>query len=512
MTSTTVTLEVPLNRVEGDLEVRVELEEGRVVDAWSSGTMFRGIENLLVGRPALDSLVITPRVCGICSTAHLTTATRALEEVADATPPADAVRLRNLTLATEFVQSDMRQAFLMYCADLTNPAYSDRPWFDEANRRYRPLAGDVAVEVMRATRRVIEVIAILGGQWPHSSFMVPGGVVTLPGEDDILRCRHTVRQFRRWYEQRVVGCPVERFLAIRDAAGLEDWLEESPHHRESEVGFFLRVARDLGLDRVGRGHGSFLSFGLPAVDSANRGRHGEASPLIPRGFARGTRVEPFHPERITEDVSHAWYEDDGSPHHPFSGSTRPYATGGEDERYSWAKAPRYDGVPAETGPLAERVVARDSLFIDLVEAEGPNALVRELARIARPALVLPEMEAWLDAMRSGDGYYRPVGEIPDGRGFGWTEASRGALGHWVTVSDGKIKAYQIVPPTSWNGSPRDAAGVRGPWEEALVGTEVADPDNPVELGHVVRSFDPCLVCTVHAVRRARPSKQGRHGR
>ena len=147
------------------------------------------------------------------------------------------------------------------------------------------------------------------------------------------------------------------------------------------------------------------------------------------------------------------------------------------------------------------MVDGDPLFGDLVRRDGVNLVTRQLARLTRPATLLPVMEAWLEEMivRHDEAYYEPVASIPDGRGFGLLEAARGALGHWVEIRDGKIARYQIVTPTAWNGSPRDHEGVRGPWEEALIGTPVANVDNPVEAGHVVRSFDPCLVCTVHVV-------------
>jgi Ni,Fe-hydrogenase I large subunit len=149
------------------------------------------------------------------------------------------------------------------------------------------------------------------------------------------------------------------------------------------------------------------------------------------------------------------------------------------------------------------VIAGDPLFTDLIGRGGPSALVRELARLARPARLLPAMETWLEEVGEEGAFYRTPGEIPDGQGFGLVQATRGALGHWVRIAEGVIEHYQIITPTAWNASPRDVQGVRGPIEEALIGTPVRDAENPVELGQVVRSFDPCLVCTVHAVRRGR---------
>ena len=167
--------------------------------------------------------------------------------------------------------------------------------------------------------------------------------------------------------------------------------------------------------------------------------------------------------------------------------------------YSLAKAPRYGGRPMETGPLAERLVEGHPLYRDLVAVHGTTALVRQLARITRPAELVVAMERWLGATSETDSFYSPPGPIPDGDGVGHVAATRGLLGHWVSIRNGAIDRYQIITPTGWNASPRDDAGIRGPMEDALIGTTVRDPEHPVELGHVVRSFDPCLVCTVHTL-------------
>ncbi|CUW39305.1 Uptake hydrogenase large subunit [Magnetospirillum sp. XM-1] len=505
-------LDIPVNRVEGDLELRLEVADGVVVDARSTGTMFRGFERLLVGRGALDGLVVTPRICGICSTTHLMAAAKALDDVSGALVPDNGVRLRNLALMVEHVQSDVRHGILMFLADFANPAYAGHALYDEAVRRYAPLAGETVVEAVRETKRIIEMIAMIGGQWPHSSFMVPGGLAYGPQVTEMLQCRHVLDAYRAWYERRILGCSVERWQAVDSLAALDAWLDESPAHRDSDVGFLLRFGRAIGIDRLGAGHGTFLSAGsldLPA-ETAARGRDGM---LIPSGFARGIAVEPFDQSVISEHVAASWYAGDGGGLHPSEGETEPYASGEEGRRYSWVKAARYRGGPAETGPLAERVVAGDPLFADLMTRQGPNALARELARLTRPATLLPTMGVWLDeVIATGvcDVYANP-GPIADGEGSGMIQAARGALGHWVAIRNGRIERYQIITPTGWNGSPRDSGGVRGPWEEALIGTPVADADNPVEVGHVIRSFDPCLVCSVHTVRKGRTIGRARLG-
>jgi len=499
-----VTLNVPLNRVEGDLELRVEVEDGRVVDAWSSGIMYRGFEQILVGRAALDGLVIMPRDRGISGTSLLTSTSRALDMIADVTPPPNAVRVRNVSLMAEHLQSDMRQTFLMFTADFANSAYKACPFFEEAVRRYEPFKGETVLEVIKSTKHILEIIAIIGGQWPHSSYMVPGGIVAVPGQADLLQCRLLLKDFRTWYEHRILGCTLERWAEVRSAHDLEKWIEEHDAHRNSDLGFFLRCAREIGLETLGRGYGNYLSYGsldLPedtVIKSLNM-RQPESATYLPAGFAQGMQVDPFDQEKVAEHVRYSWFSDYDGGKHPFEGETRPYASGHESDKYSWAKAPRYDGLPAETGPLAEMIIAGNPLFLDLIRENGPSVLTRQLARLVKTAALIPAMETWLMETTGEGDFYRSPGEITEGVGFGLTEGARGALGHWVRIEDGMIQHYQIITPTSWNASPRDSSEIRGPWEEALIGTPVEDLENPIELGHIVRSFDACLVCTVHAI-------------
>jgi hydrogenase large subunit len=499
-----LTLNLPFNRVEGDLEVKVELQDGVVTEAWCSGTMFRGFERLLAGRAALDGLVLTPRICGICSSAHQTAAARALDAIAGAEVPADGSRVRHCVLMIETIQSDIRHGCLMFGADFANPHYRGHSLYQPAVARYQPFAGERVRQTVRETKRLLEALQLLAGQWPHSSFMVPGGVTCQPGAGDLQHCRVLVAGFRRWYEATVLGCTVEQWLDVRRAADLERWLEQAEAHRESDVGFLLRFGREAGLATIGAGHGNFLSYGAFDLPDGTRVRGPRRDGfLVPAGFARGTRVEAFEQSKIAEHTACSWFADDVPARHPSQGRTEPYASGHEGRRYSWAKAPRYDGLPAETGPLAEAVIAGHPLFADLVDQQGPSALVRELARLTRPAELLPALDSWLREIAADGDCYQDPGPIEAGQGCGLTQAARGALGHWVGLADSAIAHYQVITPTAWHASPRDEQGLRGCTEQALLGTPVADPDNPVELGHVVRSFDHCLVCTVHMVRRGR---------
>ncbi len=494
---------VPMNRVEGDLKIRLDLEEGVVVDARSAGTMYRGFENILKGRGPLDGLVITPRVCGICSTSHLKAAAKALDGVYQARVPDNARRIRNAALMVEILQNDIRHSLMLFMADFTNPRFKGHSLFEEAVRRYTPLKGESVIAGIRETRRILEIVAILGGQWPHSSFMVPGGVVSIPSPNDVNQCRYLLNDFRKYFERRILGCRLERWAEVTGPSELDRWLGESEAHRESDLGFFIRYAREGGLHKIGRGTGCFLSFGafeLPSETAVAPLLQGDRR-FLPAGFHDGTHRREFRQDRITEAVDHSWFTGYSGGVHPYEGMTKPYASGSEGKRYSWAKAPRYEGMAAETGPLAQMIVGDHPLITRLVAENRPNVFVRQLARLIRPAVLIPALRQWLEEIGGDRGkFFEEYGVTDFGNGHGLTEAPRGALGHWVRIDGGKIDNYQIITPTSWNASPRDETGAPGPMESALMGARVRDAGNPVEAGIILRSFDPCLVCTVHAVR------------
>src|SRR5574343_388475 len=200
-----VTVDIDLNRVEGDLEFQVDLEDGIVVDARCIGTLYRGFEQIMIGRAPRDSLVITPRVCGICGTAHLYAATLALEQIAGIAPPAHAVHVRNLCLTAETLQSDLRQAFLFFPPDFCNALYADHPLAGELNAAFAPLKGSIVKSCLRATRELIGMVAVFGGQWPHSTYMLPGGISQPANARRIMDSRNILSAVRQWFEQSVIA-------------------------------------------------------------------------------------------------------------------------------------------------------------------------------------------------------------------------------------------------------------------------------------------------------------------
>jgi uptake hydrogenase large subunit len=489
-----VELNLSLNRVEGDLEIAVTLEDGVVAEARTMGTMYRGFEQILIGRAPRDALVITPRVCGICGTAHLYSSALALEHAWGVFPPPNATRIRNLCLIAEGVQNDLRQTFLFFAPDFCNPRYAGEPWFGEMMAAFEPFRGAIYLETLAMTRRVVEIVAHFGGQWPHSSYMAPGGV-TLPADlRRIAACRAVLDEAQRWYEQRVIGASLDRWLALGRAEDYLAWLEE-PAHAVSALGQLTRCARALGLHRSAVGTGHMLSFGAWRDPDS-------AAPLLPSGFYDGETgaVAPLDQALINEHVRHSWFRHYDGGRHPWNGETIPNFQPGTD-RYSWAKAPRYGEKVVQTGPLAELLIGGDGLIASLHATEEGGAWLRQFARVRRVAHELLYARRMLDQLAEnleGEHFVAPAdGNEKDGEGCGLIMAARGALGHWIKIKDGVIERYQIITPTAWNASPRDSAGQPGHWEQSLVGIEVKDPEDPIEIGHIIRSHDPCLVCTVH---------------
>jgi hydrogenase large subunit len=492
-----------LNRVEGDLELKVAVEGQRIVDARAIGRMYRGFEQILIGRHSRDGLVITPRICGICGTAHLYAAVTALETAWQCPVAPNGTRVRNLCLMTEEAQSDSRHTFLMFAIDLCNAKYRHHPLYPLIQEAFAPFSGRIYGETIRHTKQLLEIVAIFGGQWPHSSYMIPGGVTTVSNRKELIRVQTILDSYLRWYESSILGCGSERWLALRSKSDFEAWLDEQEAHRQSAAGLFLRFGREVGLAGLGRGGERLLSYGAYFDPEAWHPPFGERSCLRRPGFINGTTSPwaEFSAERIAEHIEYSWFARESGSGHPQGNRTIP-AYDPNSKRYSWAKAPRYDGQVVEVGPLAELVVAGDPFITSLWREEGATVWLRELARLHRPVLTLAAMGETVRALlttATDDPYYLAPEPVATCSGSGLVQAARGGLGHWLSLVDGRIAGYQIISPTTWNASPRDNTGRPGHWEQTLIGTEIEDLENPIELEHIIRCHDACLVCCVHFV-------------
>lgn len=508
----------PLGRVEGDLDLRVTLRDGVVTDAWTEASMFRGFEIILRGKDPQAGLIVTPRICGICGGSHLYKSVYALDTAWKTHVPRNATLVRNIAQACETLLSIPRWFYALFAVDLTNKKYAHLPEYDEVVRRFAPFVGTSFEPGVTLSAKPVEVYAIFGGQWPHSSFMIPGGVMCAPTLSDVTRSISILEHWKReWLEKQWLGCSIERWMEIRSWNDMLAWAEENESQRNSDCGLFIRFAQRAGLDRIGQGCGAFLATGTyfqpelyehPTVDGRN-------DALINRsGIYDGSGFHDFDHLNVREDTAHSFYRGDKSLH-PWQGETDPIdpLEGHKQGKYSWAKSPRYDvpgkgSLPLEAGPLSRQVIAGrpgaaghqdyDPFILDAVQTVGPSVLVRVMARMHEAPKYWKLARTWLDQLDLHDRFYTKPVEHESGRGFGATEAARGSLSDWIVLSDGKIENYQVITPTAWNIGPRDRLGRHGPMEQAFIGAEVVDPRDPIEMGHVARSFDSCLVCTVHA--------------
>lgn len=547
----------PVTRIEGHLRIEAQVEDGVVKDAWSSSTMFRGVELILKGRDPRDAWAFTQRICGVCTTVHAITSIRAVENAIGAKPPPNARLLRNLIMASQMVQDHVIHFYHLHALDWVDvvsalsadpkktaelaqsisdwpmssatyfagvkqklKAFVDRgqlgpfanAYWGHTAYKLPPEANLMAVahylEALDLQREIIKVHAILGGKNPHLQSFLVGGMATPvdPNEQASINIG-TVAEIRSLSAKAldfVKRVYIPDVLAV--ASFYKDWAG------------------------IGAGVGNFLVYGeYPEDDGPNPKLYFPSGVIWNKDLGK---VEEFDPAKITEFVTHSWYRypDDQQGLHPSKGHTEPTYTGPKppyehldtDQKYSWLKSPRYAGEPMEVGPLARMLVAygrghpRVKELVGFVLGKlgvGPEALFSTLGRIAAraiEALVLAEKQTdWLDALAAnmGRGELRihdsdrwdPSTWPKVAEGAGFHEAPRGALGHWVRIEDGAIANYQCVVPSTWNAGPRDANGKAGPYEAALLGTPIADPNKPVEILRTVHSFDPCMACGVHVV-------------
>ncbi|WP_425071418.1 nickel-dependent hydrogenase large subunit [Sagittula sp. S175] len=466
----------PFNRVEGDLEIRLDVSEGRVAAAYANSPLFRGFERMMVGKAPVDALTITPRICGICSISQSAAAALALSDMAGGGMAPEGLRVASLLHAVENIADHVTHFYLFFMPDFARVGYAGQPWHGRAVQRFLAGSGSGARAAVAARAELFHIVGMLGGKWPHTLAIQPGGVTRAPSLRDKVRIGASLKAFRRFLETEVFGAPVEAFAGLSSVTDLERW-------DTGDAGFFLQVAAGLDLAALGKGPGRYMSFGAYPEPEGR---------VFASGLWSDGAVAPVEMGSIVEDLSHAWML--GEAAHPAQGDTRPDAEMRESA-YSWCKAPRLAGETVEVGALARQVVDGHPLALALAGEGGVRARVAgRLLEIARTQIALERM---LAAIKPEAAFMAEV-TLRDGEGVGLVEAARGSLGHWLTVERGKIARYQIIAPTTWNFSPRDAGGVAGPVEAALVGCPVGEgEDTPLSVQHVVRSFDPCMVCTVH---------------
>jgi uptake hydrogenase large subunit len=477
----------PFNRAEGCLEIKLDIEEGVINDAYVVSPMFRGFEQILHGKDPRDALVYAPRICGICSVSQSVAAARALAAIQGISPPPNGLYSQNLLLATENVIDHLTHFYLFFMPDFARPAYAGQSWFEKVEKRFKAIKGDATRQILPARAAFLHIMGIMAGKWPHSLAVQPGGSTKALEIHDKFRIHALLADFRRFLETVVFDDSLENIAALSSVNELDNWASlHAP--QDSDLSVFIEISRTLNLENLGRcRQEQFLSYGAYKFDD---------KVLFSTGIFKNSRQENFSPEQIAEDVSHSWMNRTNGSKHPFDGITIPDY--GAENGYSWSKAPRLDGDVFELGALARQCVDGHPLVVDLVKQNGANVFSRVIARLLEIALIVPHMEQWVLQLQPGEPFCITEKLPEEGSGAGLVEAARGSLGHWIKVRNKRILNYQIIAPTSWNFSPRDEAGIPGALEQALVGTPVDEAeDEPASVQHIVRSFDPCMYCTVH---------------
>lgn len=457
----------PLNQQNGIARVEAELEGHRVVEARIGVPNFRGFELILIGRDPADAPFFTQRICGICSSAHGVAAALAVEQAFGAEVPLNGLLLRNLIFGADLLQNHVRHFYLLALPHFGIPLPERPPWTPrhKLKTRFSPAENARLLknyeEAFRSGQKAHALLVVFGARAPHQQAMLAGGVATPPTADRLTQARALLSDVRRFVAEALV--PDTELVA-----------ERLPEYYS-----------------LGRGRVNLLSYGM----FPHPGKPGERH--YPAGAVLDGQREEVDVSAITEDVTHAWFRDPrGRPRHPAQGLTNP--ADDLSSGYTFAKAPRYKGQPMQGGPLARAWLRGDW-------RRGTGVLDRVLTRSYEARQVGTWMEEWLSEVRPGEPAFAPPQAVRFASGVGLHDSMRGPLGHWVRIRGGRIVHYQVVTPSAWNLSPHDGENHRGPAEEALVGTEVADPATPVELLHIVHSFDPCSMCAVQLLQAATPA-------
>ena len=460
----------PVTRIEGHLKIEAEVENGRVIDAKSSGTLFRGLELILRGRDPRDACHITQRICGVCPIAHGMASMFCLDDAFGVVPPTNGRIIRNLIQGANYLQSHILHFYHLAALDyVLGP--DTAPFIPRYKGDYRlpQSTNEKAVEhylqALTIRKKAQEMLAVFGAKMPHVTTFTAGGVTETVTSEKIARFKQYLPEITSFIDH----VYVPDVLAVANAYA-DEWFS------------------------IGKGCKNMLCYGaFRLTDETSPERQKQ---LFKRGRYTNGQLNSIDAKKITEEVKYSWYDGNTSGRYPGDGATVPAP--GKKEAYSWLKAPRYEGLPHEVGPLARLWVNQQKDVIGLGE-KAFSVLGRHFARALEASQIAQAMPGWLDQLIPGQPAFAPFNIPQKGAGMGLHEAPRGALGHWIKIKDYKIENYQAVVPTTWNGGPRDEKGQRGPIEEALVGTPVKDQENPIELVRVVRAFDPCIACAVHVL-------------
>jgi hydrogenase large subunit len=549
----------PITRIEGHLRIEAEVKDGKIVDAFSSGTMVRGLEIILKGRDPRDAWAFTERACGVCTTVHALASVRTVENALGIAVPPNAETIRNLMFCTQYMQDHVVHFYHLHALDwvdvvsalkadpsrtsdvartISRWPKSSPAYFQDVQRRLKAFAdsGQLGIfangywghpayklppevnllgvahylEALEWQKEIVKIHTIFGGKNPHPNYLVGGAPCSINPEE-----ANAINAERLAY----VGRLLDEAATFIAQVYIPDLLAVASYYKDwAAIGGGLDNYLAYG-DLPTRGYGDVSGFKFP------RGI------VLKRNLNEVVPLDATKPDEIQEYIAHSWYsysDGDQAGRHPWQGETKLNYTGPKppykflevDQKYSWLKTPRWKGQAMEVGPLSRVLVAyaagrtdvRDQVnaVLGLLKAP-PTALFSTLGRTAARGIETLLISVWakefykelLGNIKKGDlrtftrEKWEPSTWPAEAKGVGLSEAPRGALAHWIVIKDGKIDNYQLVVPSTWNASPRDPKGQRSAYEAALIGTPVANPEQPLEILRTIHSFDPCIACAVH---------------
>ena len=549
----------PITRLEGHLRVEADFDNGKIVNAFSSGTTFRGLEKIMEGRDPRDAWAFVQRICGVCTHIHAIASVQAVEDALGITIPKNADLIRKIMTATQFVQDHVIHFYHLHALDWVDvvSALKADPkatsTLAQSISSYPKSSVGYFTDIQNTLKGFVgsgQLGIFANGYWGHPAYKLPPEanlmavahyLEALEWQKDIVRI-HTIFGGKNPHPNYLVGgmaCAInidndntinmERLdLVAREINKAIDFVNQVYIPDLFAIGSFYKDWT------FGGGVSNYMSYGSLA-DDATRNTKAAVFPggvILNRNLSQVMDVDPRDPAQIKEVIDHSWYDYTGDKggRHPWDGETMVKYTGPKPPyqqldtagKYSWIKTPQWNGKDMEVGPLARMLVgyARGN---DLIKASVDGALQklgvgkealfsaigRTVARGLETKIMVDYLKTTFDALvaniKAGDSKvfeqskWDPSTWPKSCKGVGFTEAPRGALAHYVKIDNGKISLYQAVVPTTWNAAPEDGQSQKGPYEAALIGTPMADPTKPLEIQRIIHSFDPCIACAAHII-------------
>jgi hydrogenase large subunit len=548
----------PITRIEGHLRIEAEIKDGKIVDAFSSSTMVRGIEQIVKGRDPRDVWAFVQRTCGVCTTVHALSSVRAVEDALGIAVPPNAEMVRNIMEGALYMHDHVVHFYHLHAldwVDVVNCLKADPKKTSEVAQsisKWPKSSPGYFSDVQKRIQKFVEsgqLGIFANGYWGHPQMKLPAEVnllavahylEALEWQKEIVKV-HTIFGGKNPHPNYLVGgmaCAIN----TENPGGLNA-------ERLSYVGKLLKEGKDF-IDQVyipdllaiasfykdwgaiGKGFGNYMSYGdFPTNGYADLSNFKfDSGVILDRDLSKVHDVD-HRGDQIEEFVNNSWYnysDGDDKGKHPWDGETNikysgpkpPYTHLNVEEKYSFIKTPRWKGLPMEVGPLARLLVGYGRGNKEIQEAVNGalshldvpvDALYSTLGRTAARGIESQLVANWtleffdtlMNNIKNGDERmanmekWEPSTWPAESKGVGFMEAPRGALAHWIRIKDGKTANYQQVVPSTWNASPRDPKGQRSAYESTLIGTPVADPELPLEIIRTIHSFDPCIACAVH---------------